>query len=76
MAETLFQNIIEFIPKVRGAGFNQLNSGISKSYKGYRFPGLCCFLICNLKNCLTSAPHLVIIPHITPTILLIFIQIY
>src|SRR5574344_1795093 len=34
MAETLFQNIIEFIPKVRGAGFNQLNNGISKSYKG------------------------------------------
>lgn len=34
MAETLVQNLIEFIPKVRGAGFQQLDRGITRSYKG------------------------------------------
>jgi len=33
MAETILQNLIEFIPKVRGAGFQQLNKGIMASHK-------------------------------------------
>src|SRR5574344_324685 len=33
MAETLVQNLIEFIPKVRGQGFQQLNKGIMTSHK-------------------------------------------